>query len=238
MVKCLCCPVARLGQRQVRQRVVGDDPRTAQKGGEKSGKSRRCVVQATEKHQRSGSPPEEKLPGCPGGCLPAVCFLLSSGRWSCCLVPLSGPLVGSGRLALSSGFVLRARIFLFLKRGDDPGHRPKDPSFGGTTTQGPIFSQVPTSTHGMTVVIGRGCWVLTLVFTSSFGRLPYLRSSVQTHRWGAGGRTSRVEQALRGSGSSFLSFSRGAHVLVTGCVCRTRPSIFCCVVQANDLQHC
>ena len=30
----------------------------------------------------------------------------------------------------------------------------------------------------------------------------------------------RVEQALRGGGSSFLSFSRGAHAPRPGCVCR------------------
>ena len=41
---------------------------------------------------------------------------------------LPGPLVGSGRLALSSGVFLALFFFLF-ERGDDPGHRPKDRLF-------------------------------------------------------------------------------------------------------------
>ena len=51
---------------------------------------------------------------------------------SWCLVLLSGPPVGSGRLALSSGFVFRACFFPFSKKRP----RPRAP------TQGPIFRQV------------------------------------------------------------------------------------------------
>ena len=104
--------------------------------------------------------------------VPAVVSLLSASScrpaggpvaWYRCPVLLSGLVVWPCRLLSSSGPVFS----FFLKRGDDPGHRPKDPSFGGTTTQGPIFSQVPTSTHGMTVVLvvaaGYLLWPLSLL---------------------------------------------------------------------------
>ena len=108
------------------------------------------------------------LPGpwCVG---PACAF----GFWSCRLVLLAGlalrlrrpglspsggllpgPLVGSGRLALSSGVFL-ALFFLLFERGDDPGHRPKDRLFRRATTQGPIFKQVSPLT-AVTVFYGRG----------------------------------------------------------------------------------
>ena len=72
----------------------------------------------------------------------SFCCLLSwlSCRRSWCLVLLSGLPVGSGRLALSSAFVLRACFFPFSKevttQGADPrtslseGRRPKDRSSG------------------------------------------------------------------------------------------------------------
>ena len=62
-----------------------------------------------------------KVPGCPGGCLSAVCGL---GAWCCCPALLSGLVVWPCRLVLSSGPV----SFRFLKRGHDPGQRPKDRS--------------------------------------------------------------------------------------------------------------
>ena len=155
------------------------------------------------------------------------------------MVPLSSPLVGSGRLALSSGFVLQARFFLpfFSKKR----RRPRAP------TQGPVFrrgddprtdlqSGIPKYVRHDSG-IGSGCWLLTLVFISSLCRLPYLRSSVQTHRWGLVEEPPRVERALRGGGSSFLSFSRGAHAPRHKLGMQTSPSIFFCVVQANDLQY-
>ena len=101
--------------------------------------------------------------------------------WYRCPVLLSGLVVWPCRLV----FVLRARIFPFFSKeattqGTDPrtrlseGRRPKDT----------IFSEVPDFYAWHDSGTGRGCWVLTLAFTSSFCRLPYLRSSVQTHRWG------------------------------------------------------
>ena len=76
-------------------------------------------------------------PWCVG---PACASVLSSGSvGGPCTLPrrpgpspsgglLPGPLVGSGRLALSSGVFL-ALFFLLFERGDDPGHRPKDRLF-------------------------------------------------------------------------------------------------------------
>ena len=63
-----------------------------------------------------------------------VRLLVSAGRRSWCLVLLSGPPVGPCRLALSSGFVLRACFFLVSEKR----RRPRAP------TQGLVFRQVPS----------------------------------------------------------------------------------------------
>ena len=127
------------------------------------------------------------------------------GAWCRCPVFLSGLVVWPCRLVSSSGPVFS----FFLKRGDDPGHRPKDRS----SVRYPFYARHDSG-------IGRGCCVLTFVFISSFCRLPHLRSSVQTHRWGPEEEPPRVERALRGGCSSFLSFLVVLTLLVTGCVCR------------------
>ena len=75
------------------------------------------------------------VPGCPGGRRSGVlslawAALVSAGRWSWCLVPLSGPLVGSGRLGLSSALVPGSCFFLWLsKEAYCPVCRPKDRFF-------------------------------------------------------------------------------------------------------------
>ena len=79
----------------MRQRVAGDGPRTDQNNDGKGVK-------------RAEVPPAENFPGCPGGCLSAVCVPWSSvcvsGSWSCgclvlpgvgCWVPVSGALASS-----------------------------------------------------------------------------------------------------------------------------------------------
>ena len=156
------------------------------------------------------------------------------GAWCRCPVLLSGLVVWPCRLVSSSG-----PVFSFsLKRGDDPGHRPKDRFFGGATTQGPIFSQVPPSTHHMTVVLvvaaGYLLWSLSLL-SVVFPIFARLFKPTGGGRW---------KNLYVWSGLSVevvrLSclFSRGAHAPRHRLCMQTSPSIFCCVVQANDLQCC
>ena len=65
----------------MRQRVAGDGPRTDQNNDGKEVK-------------RAEVPPVENFPGCPGGCLSAVCVPWSSvrvsGSWSCACLVLPG----------------------------------------------------------------------------------------------------------------------------------------------------
>ena len=76
--------------------------------------------------------------------------LVSAGRCSWCLVPLPGPLVGSGRLGLSSALVPRSCFFLLvLKRGYSPGSRPEDR----------FFDRYPFYSQGSYDLLGRGTCV-------------------------------------------------------------------------------
>ena len=94
-----------------------------------------------------------------------------SGRLSfCCLLPWLSRLWSRPSCRVwSSGPVVwfRPLSFRFLKRGHDPGHRPKDRSFGGATTQGPIFRQASPSTYNL-LGRGTGCWEIYYYLFLSF----------------------------------------------------------------------
>ena len=71
----------------------------------------------------------------------------------------------------------------------------------------PFYAWAPYVWYAMTVVLGTYFGLSRGLF---FLRLLLFRSSVQTHRWELVEEPPRVERALRGGCSSFLSFSRGA----------------------------
>ena len=128
----------------------------SKKRGWKEWKSRRRLAFVTE-----GRPPEEN--SWLSGLMPFCCLLpWLSGRWSWCLVLLSGPPVGSGRLALSSAFVFLACFSLFSKRA---------------TTQEPIFQPGISSRQWYRCVICYGrdtlLWLgrLSFIFSSVFSSL-------------------------------------------------------------------
>ena len=80
-----------------------------------------------------------KVPGRPGGCRSGCCRslvwagLVSAGRWSWCLVPLSGLLAGPGRLGPVLCSRLRGPVSSF---GFEKRLQPREPS------QRPVFRQV------------------------------------------------------------------------------------------------
>ena len=112
---------------QVRQRVAGDGPRTDHNNDGKGVK-------------RAEVPPAENFPGCPGGCLSAVCVL---GRRSVCLGPglaavWSFPVLGAGWrsrvpwplpswLAAALAFLVPAPVLVFVRKGDVPRTDPVVP---------------------------------------------------------------------------------------------------------------
>ena len=155
---------------QVRQRVAGDGPRTDQNKGVKSAEV----------------PPAENFPGCPGGCLSAVCAPWSSvcvsGSWSCgclvlpgvgCRVPVSGALASSLVLGCcpclpGSGFCAGFR---------EKGRRPKNRSRRSFARAG-LFQVFP----GMLVVLERRYRgrILTLVHIVGYSPFSHLRRSMKS----------------------------------------------------------
>ena len=208
---------------QVRQRVAGDGPRTDQNNDGKGVK-------------RAEVPPAENFPGCPGGCLSAVCVPWSSicvsGSWSCgclvlpgvgCWVPVSGALasslvVGCCPCLPGSGFCAGFR---------EKGRRPKNRSRRSFARAG-LFQGFP----GMLAVLERRYRgrILTLVRTSSSIYEKRLHALL-THRRGPVEEPPRAERALRG-GSQFrfpaycfvvqLRFEVSGIPAILTVLCRTR----------------
>ena len=153
---------------QVRQRVAGDGPRTDQNNDGKGVK-------------RAEVPPAENFPGCPGGCLSAVCVPWSSvcvsGSWSCgclvlpgvgCWVAVSGALasslvVGCCPCLPGSGFCAGFR---------EKGRRPKNRSRRSFARAG-LFQVFP----GMLAVLERRYRgrILTLVRMVGYSPSSHLR---------------------------------------------------------------
>ena len=188
----------------MRQRVAGDGPRTDQNNDRQGVKS------------LSEVPPAENFPGCPGGCLSAVCVPWSSvcvsGSWPCgclflpgvgCWVPVSGALapslvVGCCPCLPGSGSCTGFR---------EKGRRPKNRSRRSIARAG-LFQVFP----GMLAVLERRYRgrILTLVHIVVYSPPSQLRRFLtkclhvlSTHRRGPVEEPPRAERALRG-GLRFL----------------------------------
>ena len=97
----------------MRRRVVGDDPRTAQKkGGKKSG-TRRCLALAIGKHLWGGSPPGENFL-----VVWVVVFLLSASLVFRSVVLVLGAVVRPSGLVVC--FRLPGPFLSVFQKGDDP----------------------------------------------------------------------------------------------------------------------
>ena len=160
----------------MRQRVAGDGPRTDQNNDGKGVK-------------RAEVPPVENFPGCPGGCLSAVCVPWSSvrvsGSWSCACLVLPG--VGCWVAvagALASSLVVGCCPCLpgsgFCAGFREKGRRPKNRSRRSFARVG-LFQVFP----GILAVLERRYRgrILTLVHICGFF-LPKRLNTLSTHRRG------------------------------------------------------
>ena len=200
----------------MRQRVVGDGPRTDQNIDRQGVK-------------RSEVPPAENFPGCLGGCLSGVCVPWSSvcvsGSWPCCCLFLPG----AGCWVPVSGALASSLWLLPCLPGSGSctgfrgkGRRPKNRSRRSIARAG-LFQVFP----GMLAVLVRryrGC-ILTLVrivvYSPSFIASP-ISGKASPHAFnppaGAGGRTSACRAGSQWR-FTFPSMSLSSLLLLPLCGC-------------------